>query len=215
MADDMIRYYALRAAEYEKIYEKPERQEELSVLRRRIEDDFVGEDVLEIACGTGYWTKHVSVGARSIMATDINREVLDIARSKAYPGCHVSFLEADAYYLPQQEKRFTAAICAFWLSHVRRDRIRGFLEDLHTRLRPNALVLLTDNVFAEGSSTPVSRIDTEGNTFQLRTLSDGTQIEVLKNFFTYEELSGFVQGISRDLRIDRLNYYWMVRYRVN
>ena len=50
---DLRTYYGKRASEYEKIYDKPERQAELAWLRERIPRLFAGRDVLEIACGTG------------------------------------------------------------------------------------------------------------------------------------------------------------------
>ncbi len=86
MADntDITSYYARRAAEYEKVYSKPERQQELAALRQLLPGWFTGRSILEVACGTGYWTECISATAESITATDINREVLDIAGSKSY-----------------------------------------------------------------------------------------------------------------------------------
>lgn len=49
-------YYAKRAAQYERIYARPERQAELAALRMRVAGLCAGKKVLEIACGTGYWT---------------------------------------------------------------------------------------------------------------------------------------------------------------
>jgi ubiquinone/menaquinone biosynthesis C-methylase UbiE len=59
---------------------------------------FKGKDVLEIACGTGYWTNIISGSARSITASDLNDEVLEMARSKNYK-CDVQFIKDDAYTL--------------------------------------------------------------------------------------------------------------------
>src|ERR1051326_861454 len=90
-AGSLLDYYARRAGEYEKIFAKPERQPDLVALRALLPGLFAGRDVLEIACGTGYWTPIISESARSILATDINEEVLDIARHKAYPNRNVTF----------------------------------------------------------------------------------------------------------------------------
>ena len=69
-------YYAARAGEYEQIYELPERQEDIARLRGMLQALLSGHDVLEVACGTGYWTLPISVTARSILATDVGEEVL-------------------------------------------------------------------------------------------------------------------------------------------
>ena len=61
VVDDMRDYYARRATYYERVYLKPERQRELRALESWLALQFVGRRVLEIACGTGWWTPH---GAR-------------------------------------------------------------------------------------------------------------------------------------------------------
>ncbi|MDB5865909.1 MAG: hypothetical protein JWO70_3715, partial [Betaproteobacteria bacterium] len=43
-------YYAARAGEYERVYDKPERQADLARLRDLIPGYFVDRRVLEIAC---------------------------------------------------------------------------------------------------------------------------------------------------------------------
>src|SRR5512143_1113890 len=93
----MISYYAQRAAGYERIYAKPERQEDLRKLRDWIERAFAGADVFEVACGTGYWTEVVARSAASVVATDINEDVLAIARAKRINPQRVTFRKEDAY----------------------------------------------------------------------------------------------------------------------
>ena len=63
-----------------------------------------------------------------------------------------------------------------------------FLNVLHARLEPGALVVFTDNRYVEGSSLPITREDADGNTYQERRLRDGTEYEVLKNFPEEAEL---------------------------
>jgi ubiquinone/menaquinone biosynthesis C-methylase UbiE len=65
-----------------------------------VERTLAGKHVLEIACGTGYWTEVISSSAASIIAIDINDEVLEIARSKKLNQQKVLFQRADAYALP-------------------------------------------------------------------------------------------------------------------
>jgi SAM-dependent methyltransferase len=209
----MIDYYALRAPEYERIYHKPERQSDLAVLRRRVSDFFQGADVLEIACGTGYWTEVIAPSARSILATDSGEEVLEIARGKSYPPARVRFATADAFDLAGVTGRFDAAFAGFWWSHVRREDLPNFLDGFHARLAPGSRVMFLDNRYVEGSSTPIARIDEEGNTYQSRRLSDGSGHEVLKNFPTPHEVADRISGMAEDVETRELEYYWYVSYR--
>ncbi len=81
----LLDYYARRAEQYEQIYQKPERQAKLALLKAYLVKLLAGRDVLEVACGTGYWTAHLAPFTRSILATDAADEVLDVARAKTYP----------------------------------------------------------------------------------------------------------------------------------
>ena len=211
----MIDYYAKRAAEYEKIYKKPERQAALARMKETLAAAFEGLDVLEVACGTGYWTQVIAHSARRILATDAAPETLAIARRKDYGACRVAFAEADAYSLADVAGDFAGGFMGFWWSHVPRERLAGFLSTFHSKLREGAVVVAIDNVYVEGSSTPVSRTDEGGNTFQLRRLEDGSAHEVLKNFPDEAELRRVLASHASDLTIVRLPYYWLARYHVS
>lgn len=211
----MVQYYADRAKEYEQIYANPERQEDLRRLRDFVARAFAGEHVLELACGTGYWTEILARSAASVLATDINQEVLAIARGKPIDSRKVNFLRTDAYALPIFLARFTAGLAAFWWSHVAKARLRGFLQEFHRALRPGARVVFIDNVYVEGSSTPISAADSSGNTYQLRKLDDGSTHEVLKNFPSANDLRRAVQDLGSEIHIEFLRYYWILDYTVN
>lgn len=204
-------YYARRAPEYERIYQKPERQPDLRRLRETIAEIVAGRRVLEVACGTGWWTEVMSASARSIAATDINEEVLAVARAKHLPD-NVAFHHCDAFTLEQVDGEFDAALAAFWWSHLTGEDLARFLNGLHRRLKPGSVVVFIDNNFVSGSSTPISRRDSAGNTYQTRLLGDGSRREVLKNFPTEDEIRAVLEACERSLRIEQLPYYWLARY---
>ncbi|HJY77912.1 MAG TPA: methyltransferase domain-containing protein [Burkholderiales bacterium] len=207
---ELLDYYRRRASEYEAIYAKPERQADLAILRQAIPAKLRGARVLEIACGTGYWTQIVAEVAAEVVATDLAEEPMQIAQSKQY-NRRPEFEICDAYSLPESLGRFDAALAVFWWSHVPRQRISEFLASLHARLARGARVVLMDNTFVEGSSTPISEIDAHGNTYQLRRLGDGSQVRVLKNFPSESELRAC---LPPTLNVEMLEYYWLADYRL-
>ena len=203
-------YYSKRAREYEQIYEKPERQRELEWLRRRVPEIFRGRTVLEVACGTGYWTQFIAPQAKRVYAGDINESVLEIAREKPIPPGKATFIKSDAVALDNVPPGCNAAFAGFWWSHVKKSDITQFVARLASRLEPGSVVAILDNTFAEGSSTPVSRTDAEGNTYQMRKLANGQAFEVLKNFPTPEELAAAVRGVAREAHLESVTYYWLL-----
>jgi demethylmenaquinone methyltransferase/2-methoxy-6-polyprenyl-1,4-benzoquinol methylase len=126
--------------------------------------------------------------------------------------------------LPQFPEHFDAAMVGFWWSHVPKGKLRDFLIGLHSRLDPGATVMVFDNAFVQGSSTPLSRKDSDGNpvshrdadgnTYQERVLDDGTTHQIVKNFPTSQELRATAEGLgAADVRTTFLTYYWILSYR--
>jgi SAM-dependent methyltransferase len=213
-ASELAAYYAARAAEYERIYDKPERQADLAKLRAMIPRYFAGRRVFEIACGTGYWTQHIAEAAQSVTATDINAETLAIAKSKRYPPGRVTFEIADVWRLPPSYRDYTGAFAGFWWSHVRRAERGAFFDALHRALAPGAVVVLLDNRYLEGSSTPISHVDEAGDAYQRRRLDDGSEHVVLKNFPTRAELLADLAESGASAEYIELDYYWVLKYEV-
>jgi ubiquinone/menaquinone biosynthesis C-methylase UbiE len=206
---DLIDYYRRRAGEYEAIYAKPERQSDLLVLKKKLAELFGRRRVLEVACGTGYWTSVIASAAESVAATDLAEEPMRIAQSKTYSKANVQFSVSDAYRLEEELGSFDAAFAGFWWSHVPRERIADFLRSLHARLEPGARVVFVDNLYVDGNSTPVCEVDAHGNTYQLRTLADGSSFHVMKNFPGKDELKAL---LPHSVHYRALKYYWLAEY---
>jgi SAM-dependent methyltransferase len=208
-------YYRDRAAEYDAVYAKPERQEDLATLRALL-PQFARGRVLEIAAGTGYWTQVLSASATAtaVTATDINRETLDVARTRRYGPAHVTFQLADAYALQEVPGRFDTAFIGFFWSHILRADLPRFLDGLHARLGQGSAVTVLDNRYVPGSSTPVSRTAPEGDTFQRRTLSDGRGYEIVKNFPERAQFTADVADVGADVEWTQLRYFWLATFRL-
>jgi SAM-dependent methyltransferase len=210
-ADDMRQYYARRAQEYERIYERPERQAELTRLKRAIEETFAGCHVLDIACGTGYFSQCAAHRALSLSGIDANEETLAIARAKQMPNARFDI--GDAYAIPRSDRRYGGGLITFWWSHVPRQRLAEFLAGVQGALAPGAPVLVVDNLYVQGNSTPVSHTDPEGNTYQERRLRSGERYEVMKNFPASAELEAWGARFGTEVAVTSLTYFWMLQYR--
>ena len=209
----IIDYYRNRVAEYDEMYGPPELQEDLAWLREWLQKNVAGSDVLEVACGTGYWTRVASAAARRIVASDINWNLLQAARRKV-EGRDVDFLVADAYNLPVTPNTFNCGMAHFWLSHVRRSEISSFVKSFSRHFKPAGRLFFIDSKWVEGYRKPLSRRDEAGNTYQPRTLKDGSQYEILKNYFTEAEWVGYL-GSFGSVQVRELSYLWAIGLELN
>jgi SAM-dependent methyltransferase len=207
-SSSMVDYYEARASQYEAIYDRPERQADLRFLRGWLAQEVRGLTLLEVACGSGYWTRVAATTAKAILATDCNPSPLELARSKNL-GPHVTFARADAFALPTRDCLFDGGMAHFWWSHVSLADQQQFLMHFASKLRSRAKLLMIDNTFAAGS-TPISRRDALGNTYQRRRLASGDDYEILKNFPTGEELRRSLEGACVSVTVVELKHYWAV-----
>ena len=213
MNTDLVTYYKERAHEYELVYQKPERQEELRQATAILQDIFSGKHVFEIACGTGYWTERLAAAANFILATDINETMLDVAKAKTYPADSVTFRRADLFNLPALAAKYESLFGGFIFSHIRLQELQKFISILNSRVVPGGTVVLLDNNYVEESSLPVSEQDEAGNTYQTRTLADGSTHLVLKNFPVEQAVRELLQGKATDIHFTSLRHYWILSYK--
>lgn len=202
-------YYAKRASVFEQVYAIPERQSDLANLRERVREALSGHRVLELACGTGYWTAQIASIAHSVLATDINPEMLALAKAKQLPEDKVQFALGDAFD-PQVEGIFTACFLAFWWSHVKREEQESYLATLRKKSGKDVLLVMIDNSYVESDSTTIARTDAEGNTYQIRTLPSGERCEVIKNYPSDSLLRKKLAASVKEIRITRSMHYWML-----
>ena len=211
---EMPAYYAQRAKVYEDIYHRrePSRVREQVGLRRDLTNTLRSRRVLEVACGTGYWTQFAALTARSIVAADINPEVLDIAKRTKEYASEVTFRRADAFHLPFKQGSFSGGLANFWFSHIPKARRIEFLDHFHSFLQPGSSVFMADNVYNEGVGGELLTPDGEDDTFKLRNLDDGSQFTIVKNYPTQEELETIFEPYASRLDIHFGQHFWHLSY---
>jgi demethylmenaquinone methyltransferase/2-methoxy-6-polyprenyl-1,4-benzoquinol methylase len=211
---NLAEYYAKRALEYDNIYNKPERQNDIKSLAKFLTDLLKKKSVLEVACGTGFWTRFYASETESITGVDYNEEVLAIARDRLKQFSNVSFCQSDAYLLNNFSGSYNAGIAHFWWSHVELDKLKSFLERFHSKLLPHSLVVFTDNKYVHGSSTPIARKDQSGNTYQNRKLENGDTYEVLKNFPSKAQFESIVNDFTDKVCFREFEFFWCGHYQL-
>lgn len=188
MTDDLddvglSQYYNARAASYATMYAgtaPPWVQEMITALQTAV----AGRRVLELACGTGHWTAYAADVAAHVTATDSAPNMLALARQHLHTCRNVTVVPADAYTLAGLTGDFTAGLAMQWLSHVPKVRLASFLARWHQRLGSGAVVFLGDNQRRSDDRDPLLTRPDDPNTYEVRTLPDGTTATIVKNYFT-------------------------------
>jgi SAM-dependent methyltransferase len=139
---EQVAYYRARADEYDDTGVVGAEQE-----GRRLEAALEGfwprGRVLELACGTGQWTKRLAAGADSVTAVDASPEVLAINRSKV-GDARVRYVEADLFAWRPNEL-YDTVFFAFWLSHVPPERFERFWAVVAESLAPAGRVFFIED----------------------------------------------------------------------
>jgi SAM-dependent methyltransferase len=194
LLSEQKRYYAERAPEYDDWWYRRGRYElEPDALARWHADVAEAETaletfgprgaVLELAAGTGIWTRRLVRLADRVVAVDANAETLALNTPEA------ELVRADVFtWEPRQ--RFDVVFFSFWLSHVPEERFDEFWSLVRTTLAPGGRVFLVDSGPPE-----VARAGER----QLRQLADGREFTIVKRYWSPEELAGRVRPLGLEL----------------
>lgn len=199
-----VAYYRRRAAEYDLTsYEDVPRAD------RRIES-LIGQirpagDVLEIACGTGLWTRHLAACARSLTALDAAPEMVALARQRV-THAGVTFVVADVLdWVPAQ--RFDTVFFAFWVSHVPASAFGRFWSVVRSALAGDGRVLFVDDL--PEAADRESYVAGSGEIVERR-LQDGTRHQLVKVARDRQALTRQLAELGWQATVTRYGPGWLL-----
>lgn len=105
--------------------------------------DFIGNDnskILEIGCGTGTFTQHITKTKNNFTCIDISQELLDIASNKINHD-NVTFLLENAYNTKFQDNSFDFIVGSSVLHHLELDKA---LQEFYRILKPGGKIFFTE-----------------------------------------------------------------------
>jgi ubiquinone/menaquinone biosynthesis C-methylase UbiE len=210
--EQVVEFYAKSTTIIEQPYEAPERQEELEEVGERVQELLSGHTVLELACGAGYWTSVIAPVCDTVLATDVNPELIELARQRELPSGTVRWSVVDALDIPADLGEFTAVFIGFLWSHLLRDEQDKLLAQLRQRLGKDVLLVVVDD--EQGEEEPVARTDAQGNTYQIMSAPGGERYELPKNFPSDSALRKRLSPAVREIKIERYEHYWLATCRL-
>jgi demethylmenaquinone methyltransferase/2-methoxy-6-polyprenyl-1,4-benzoquinol methylase len=182
-------YYELRAPDYADVARPSDRRHRGEMpgelVRDLIERLEVAGDVLELACGSGGFTRELVRHAPSLTALDGSPTMLQINQRVVDASASVEYICADLFeWTPPRQ--FDLIFFGFWLSHVPPTHFDSFWSMVRTALKPGGRVAFVDeDDRAKGHEVALSEGDVPTAT---RTLSDGQSFDIVKVFWKPSEL---------------------------
>jgi ubiquinone/menaquinone biosynthesis C-methylase UbiE len=210
------RYYDEQANVYDDMHMRsdPLWRKELEAVADAMSKVISGRRVLEVACGTGFWTEIAARAAVHVVAVDASERMLTVARKRKMSSENVEYVLGDAYALAGVHGEFDAGLANFWFSHVPKARIDEFLDGFHRKLKKTSVVFMADNVYVPGIGGQLIAKPGFENTFKLREASNGLQYEVLKNYYDSDALRRLLSPKTLDLKIRVLKHFWWIKYKI-
>jgi len=103
------------------------------------------DHLLEIGCGAGRMTKHLSKNFNKVIATDVSEEMLHFAaRRLANPESNVTLMHTNGITLPDVEDEWSDfTLCFAVLDHIpERSYVTGLLMEIRRTLNPLGMAVL-------------------------------------------------------------------------
>jgi SAM-dependent methyltransferase len=196
LVGEQKRYYAERAPEYDDWWYRRGRYElEPDALARwqadaaeaeaALEKFAPGGTALELAAGTGIWTRRLVQLVERVVAVDANAETLALNTPDA------ELVHADVFAWEPLE-RFDLVFFSFWLSHVPEERFDAFWSLVRATLGPGGHVFLVDSGAGDTAHTGTDQEDGE----ETRSLADGRTFRIVKRRWRPDELAERVRSLG-------------------
>lgn len=212
LIQEQIEYYRARASQYDETASPP--GDPLALFGEEIEralDAFAPEgDVLEIASGTGTWTRHLLRHASSVTALDAAPEMHQESRRKLGKDPRVRHLEADVLAW-EPDRGYDVVFFANWLSHVPPALFDPFWATIRQAVLPNGRVFLVDETKGAWRHEHLREtfVVHEDVPVVVRPLQDGRTFNIVKVFWDPEELALCLRRLGWNIRVNSVGpFIW-------
>lgn len=205
---DQIDYYRARAGEYDEWWFRTGRYDRGPEFNARWRNEVATveaaldswlkaqrpQTLLELACGTGLFTRRLAPRVPHITAVDASPEVLAINRSRV-AAANVDYIEADLFSW-RPAVRYDAVFFSFWLSHVPEDRFAMFWANVANALAPGGAAYLIDSAFDTMSTAKDHVLPERDAGIVTRRLNDGREFRIVKLFWEPQALAARLRALG-------------------
>jgi demethylmenaquinone methyltransferase/2-methoxy-6-polyprenyl-1,4-benzoquinol methylase len=216
-----IAYYRARAPEYDAWWFRTGRfdrgeannaawRADAAAVEKAVAEMLEGESpatVLELACGTGLFTRHLAPRVQALSAVDASPEVIAINRARVASN-NVRYIEADLFAY-QPAARYDCVFMSFWLSHVPPARFDAFWAMVRRALAPGGFAYVVDSAHDPASTAANHPTPDRTAGIVTRRLDDGREFRIVKVFWEPEALARRLGAIGFEADITGTDRYFI------
>jgi len=221
LLDAQQHYYRARAGEYDDWWLRRGRYDRGAAFNdafladaREVEETlcrFLDEkkpaSALELACGTGLFTRHLAPRMGHLTAVDAAPEVLALNRARLRDA-PVEYVQADLFAW-RPPRRYDFVFMSFWLSHVPATRFDAFFETVAQALEPDGIAYVIDSAHDPTSTARDHPEPSRDSGVVLRKLDDGRTFRIVKVFWEPDALAARVRGLGFGSALARTPRYFV------
>ena len=196
-------FYDLRAPDFanEAVPDRKVSGNMASNVARALVDEFAPTgDVLELACGSGAFTRELVRHARTVTAVDGSSRMLERNRAEVADR-NVAYVEADLFDW-KPSRRYDAVFFGFWLSHVPPVAFDDFWALVRSCLRPDGRVAFVDENDRGVTNDDIHLV--EDVPVAPRTLRDGQRFDVVKVYWDPTDLQDRLDSLGWQVAVRRV-----------
>ena len=215
---EQLAYYRARAAEYDAWFLRQGRYDrgeahaaqwfaEVARVAEALDTFAPRGDILELACGTGWWTERLVRYGASLTAVDASPEVVALNKNRL-SGSPVTYIEADLFTW-QPERTFDTVFFSFWLSHVPPERFDAFWETVRRCLNPGGRVFFIDSRYEQASTARDHRLNGAEALSVTRRLGDGRTFKIVKVFYESDRLEAQLRELGWQAEMQQTETFFL------
>jgi SAM-dependent methyltransferase len=219
---ELFAYYDARADGYEDFYQG--RGAAIAPLAHEYPVDTAGVsallssfgrgDVIDLACGTGFWLSAYGANCASVTLVDQSGPALARCRQRVDAlglRATATIIQGDIFEVLLPEASYDSCLLGFLLSHLTDPQIDALFERLRIIMRPRSEIAVIDSVWSEARRPHCQR-----DSFERRPVPGGPSFMIRKKYYDRPELESLLLRHGFMLRAEYMGnvFIAMLAYRV-
>lgn len=219
---EQVAFYDAHASEYEDaLYrrgrwdygdeENKKWLQEFNDVKKTVETIILNRSIgraLDVACGTGYWSRVLSLAGYNVHGIDSSPRMLNRAM-EVCQNMNVTFELADAFNYKTISK-YDLILLGCWISHIPRSLLSEFMSNINRLLEENGTIIIIDHLPFAGTFAKDSLLTEDPSEVVERVAPSGDKFKIAKVFWKENDLKDIFRKNNLSLQCEYSGFSFFV-----